>query len=351
MAEASKLPDASAIDRIADLAAAARGVTIASIKDPTGDFGLPMDIPVGILHGASPQIVDLSRYFESYRERPRRKSGTAETLTLQSLIDLTNRHKTAHSAIFADTDWKKPAILSVIDYHDLDERDEAAPAEAAAPTDAAGDEGESDTPEVGERVTVLFAVGNEAAQPNFGKHRIHYAFPLSEEWKAWVEANEAVMTQAEFALFIEDHIADLGAPTDAERIWLERDFQTTVATPAQLVQLSRGLQVNIDAKVKNVQTLQSGEAQIAFEETHLGADGKPLKVPGIFVLRIAPFFMGEQIDIPVRLRYRPVQGQINWFYSIYQPDKHITARVRADLRKVAEATALPAYEGRPEMSA
>ena len=65
-----------------------------------------------------------------------------------------------------------------------------------------------------------------------------------------------------------------------------------VATPAQLIQLSRGLQVNVSSVVKNIVNLASGEASIAFDEQHTDGDGQPLKVPGIFMLSIAPFFMG-----------------------------------------------------------
>ncbi len=180
------------------------------------------------------------------------------------------------------------------------------------------------------------------------RHRIDYAFPASEEWKAWVKMNGEPMEQGEFAAFLEDRIADLSAPTEAEKIWLERDFGTTVATPAQLIQLSRGLQVNVDSVVKGVVNLATGEAQIAFEETHTDGDGKPLKVPGLFMLAIAPFFMGEKISLPVRLRYRKAGQKILWFYQMYRPDQFVTERVRDDLITVADRTELPTFEGSPE---
>ncbi|TIP21885.1 MAG: DUF2303 family protein, partial [Mesorhizobium sp.] len=71
--------------------------------------------------------------------------------------------------IFADADWRNPSFTAVIDYH--------------------------------EDVS-----GGLAA---FGKHRIQYAFPLSEEWKKWIEMNGEPMKQAEFAYFLEDRVAEL----------------------------------------------------------------------------------------------------------------------------------------------
>ncbi len=313
---------AEALKELVALASQARGLEITTIANVAKIAGLPDEIAVGIRHGTTPEAVDLSRLFEAYRDRPTAKRGTATALTLKSFIDLTNRHLTPHSAIFAETDWRKPKLLAVIDYHEL--------------TDG------------GEPVGDDFDVVGGGGRPDNLKHRISYAYPLSDTWKAWVEKNGEVMSQGEFAEWIEDHIADLTSPEDAEKIWLERDFQTTVATPAGLIQISRGLQINVEAKVKNVVTLQSGAAQIAFDETHLGGDGKPLVIPGLFLLQVAPFQGGEVIRVPVRLRYRVAAGQTRWLFSMHRPDIYIAQRLVDDIATVAEKTGLPVYEGAPE---
>lgn len=270
--------------------------------------GLPETVPVVIDRRSGGGVRNAKDLIEAWRTTPSRKIGTARALTLSSFIDLANRHKTADSAIFAATDWKAPGFTAVIDYHQAQ---------------------------------------SGGAADNL-KHRIEYAFPASEEWKAWVDMNGELMEQGDFAAFLEDRIADLTAPTDAEKIWLERDFGTRVATPAQLIQLSRGLQVNVSSVVKNVVNLATGEAAIAFDEQHTDGDGQPLKVPGIFMLSIAPFFMGEKISLPVRLRYRKKGPGLVWFYQMYRPDQFVTERVRDDLLTVADKTALPTFEGSPE---
>ncbi|TCR69721.1 DUF2303 family protein [Bosea sp. BK604] len=277
------------------------------VELPDLGAGVPRAIPA-IVDARNGTLTPARDLVEAFRTKPASKRGTATALTLESFVDLLNRHKTEHSAVFADTSWKKPGFTAVIDYHDK--------------------------------------VSGGAAD-NL-KHRIRYDFPLSEEWKAWVEQNGEPMEQGAFASFLEDRIADLTAPNDHERINLERDFDTKIATPAQLIQLSRGLQVNVDSAVKNVVNLTTGEAQIAFEERHSDSNGQPLKVPGLFMLNIAPFFMGEKITIPVRLRYRPAGGKIRWFYQMYRPDLHVTERVRDDLSTVADRTGTPTFEGSPE---
>lgn len=295
----------------AELGTMAKGAEIAILKKPEGMLGVPDAIPVGLLRGESPEFKSVASHFENYRTHPARKSGTAEVQTFESLVSLTLRHKTKDSAVFANMEWKSPSITTVIDYHQ----------------------------------------NTEGGQADNGKHRIHYPFPLSDEWNAWVEKDGQMMKQADFAWFLEDRIPDLASPSDEEKKRYERDFNLTFATPSQVIELSRGLQVFVDTKVKNSVTLQSGEGQISFEETHNDASGKPLKVPGLFMLSVAPFFMGEKVRIPVRLRYRPAGGQLNWFFNIYRPDLFITEHVRTALFDMADKTSLPVFEGTPEMSA
>lgn len=298
------------LDIAAKLGAKADGVEIVHLAAPGEARGLPVTIPVALLRGEKPSVHSVADMFERFRLHPERKRGTAEAQTFESFCALTNRHRTEASVIFADCDWNKPSFTTVIDYH-----------EAA-----------------------------HAGRADWGQHRIRYDFPLSEEWQAWIGQNGQPMKQAEFAWFLEDRVAELASPTEHEKITLEAQFQTTVATPAQVVELSRGLSVHVDTRVKAQTVLQTGEGQIAWEESHNGADGRPLKVPGLFMLNIAPFFMGETVRIPVRLRYRPAGQALTWFYQIYRPDLAITEHVRHCLADARAETGLPAYEGKPEMA-
>lgn len=295
------------IAAVVELVRKSLDIEIASIDIEGLGAGLPKQIPV-LLDKKNGAALPATTLLEAYRQKPAEKRGTAKALTLKSFIDLVNRHKTTNSAVFAATDWKAPSFTAVIDYHDK---------------------------------------ASDGPADNL-RHRIAYAFPASEEWLAWVKQNGEPMEQGEFAAFLEDRIADLSAPTTTEKIELERDFGTTIANPAQLIQLSRGLQINVESAVKNIVNLASGEASIAFDEQHSDGDGKPLKVPGLFMLSIAPFFMGEKISLPVRLRYRKSGSRILWFYQMYRPDKHVTERVRDDLITVADKTELPTFEGSPE---
>lgn len=302
------IANGGAVRALADIVAEAHGFKVAPARldETEAPEGLPHEVPIGF--GPKGEPLNLRPFFEHWRVAPERKRGTARLLSLDSYIELTRRHATPDSVIFADTDWKKPSFVTVVDYHEL---------EAGGAAD-------------------------------FMVHRLTYAFPLSEEWKAWSEQNSKPMSQADFAAFVEDHIADLAAPTDDERAGAERDFAMTIATPSEVIQMSRGLAVQVESTVKTAVTLQTGEAQLVFEERHVGGDRSPLKVPGLVMLAVAPFFLGDKIRLPVRIRYRVREGKLIWSLAIFRPDQFVTEQIRADLEAVRVATGLPCFEGSPE---
>lgn len=296
----------AAIKELADKA----GTALVTITLPEAVPGLPGEVPA-LLNREAGSITGVKAIFDAYRIAPERKIGTARVNTLDSFIHLVERHKTGNSVIFAETNWLKPSLTAVIDYHE----------------DRGG--GLADN----------------------GKHRVHYEFPLSEEWQAWVEINGKPMTQAIFAEFIEDHIADLSSPDSMEEEDFRGKFGFKVAYPNELVTLSRGLQVHSASKVKNSVTLQSGEGEITWDEEHRDAQGNKLQVPGMFILSIAPFFRGQPTRIPVRLRYRVSPAGLTWTCQLYRPDVAITEEVTRDMERAANETGLPHFQGAPEMSA
>jgi len=155
----------TAVEKIAELGKKADAIELGWITKPKELTGVPDKVPVVIKHGDDPGIGDVSLTFETYRLRPERITGTAHATTIQSFIDLVDRHKSEHSAIFADTTWQKPAFTAVIDYHQIDH----VPANA--------------------------------------KHRIVYGFPLSDDWKIWAKMNGEPMAQEDFAAFVEDRLS------------------------------------------------------------------------------------------------------------------------------------------------
>lgn len=291
---------------IAELAKNANGISIETFKVPDGAVGLPSEIQFGFDRRASnPQgAIDLAKFAETFRKFPARRKGTAKVLTLQSFIDLTNRQKTADSVIFAATSWPELSITSIVNYH------------------------------------ALAADG----QPNFGDHRIHYPFPVTDEFTEWMDNDDEAMTQHDFAVFVEERIAEIATASDQEGAQYASLFQTTFATPADMMMLSRGLELNVASAIKGQHTLQTGEREIMFQESHTAK----VTVPGLFMVSVPAFLDSDPVRLPARLRYRVTPNGIVWFYQLYRWKELLRERVVADLNTATEATTLHAYEGTPE---
>jgi hypothetical protein len=100
--------------------------------------------------------------------------------------------------------------------------------------------------------------------------------------------------------------------------------------------------------VKQAQNLSSGEAQISYVTQHTDDDGKPLKVPSLFLIHIPVFRAGAPYEIAVRLRYRLKEGRITWFYELYRADKVFDHAFNEACANAAASTGLPVIVGSPE---
>lgn len=308
-------PTAAAMKHLAELGVKASDAQLVPIATKGLGEGLPESVPA-IFDRNGQKLSSVKQLVEEYRLRPEWRTGTAKVQTLVSFIALTKRHMDADTAVFANSDWRKPSLTAVIDYH----------------RQAEESNGEAEA----------------THEPRWLKHKLLYEFPLSEPWQKWVESDGKLMDQADFAVFIEDHIAELSAPKDTEQDEYEHLFRTKIADPAEVVTLSRGLAVSVDSKVARAVTLQSGEGEIVFEEVHRDGGGSKLTIPGLFMLSLPVFFRGAHVRIPVRLRYRVANGAVRWGYQIWRPDTFVTDAVLRDLDAVRVETGLPAYEGTPE---
>lgn len=304
---ANAIPNAAeGIQKIVDLTQAATEIKVLALPtDGLGD-GLPPSVPIVIDRRSGGRLSALDDLVEKYRRLPERRSGVANTTTLQSFIELVNRHKDDGSAVFAKTAWPEPALTAVIDYHELD------------------------------------------GAPRWAKHRIRYAFPITDEFKVWIEKNGKGMEQAEFAAFLEEHAAELSAAYGPEQAEYESLFKEKFATPNDLIALSRSLEVFVGARVKRQERLSSGERTVEFVEEHTNTKGEKVEIPGLFMVSVPAFIDGDAVRIPARLRYRIQGGSIVWFYQLYRWQFWLRDQVKNDLDTVKQKTVLPTFEGSPE---
>jgi len=287
-----------------------------AVRDASSDGEQPyLIVPQG------KRIESLKPILDQYRALPERRKGTAQLRDVESFIALVDRFKGDASIIYANPDRTQPSVTAVFDYSPR---------------------------------------GGDATQADWHRHRATYAPQLSDEWKAWSARNGQQMQQAEFAAFIEDRVTDLVVPNlDDPRLKTFAGLVDGVwASPADMVRLSRGLQINVESVVKNAQVLNSGELSIVYEEVHRDGAGEPLKVPTLFRIAIPVFYAGELYGITARLRYRQNAGKITWWYQLVRPDLAFDHAFNGKqdspdekpsiVERIRQETQLPVLLGAPE---
>jgi hypothetical protein len=173
-----------------------------------------------------------------------------------------------------------------------------------------------------------------------------------------MEHNGTQLRMVEFAEFLEDRVIDVLhlIPEEDE---LSEDLQkfinagggeALIATPQRLVELSRGLQVNENSAIREVNRLNSGEAQILFTSEHTDGNGEPLRVPSLFLIGIPVFRNGPIYRLAARLRYRKTPTGIVFWYDLWRHDRTFDHAFKEACERASIETDLPLLLGAPEAS-
>jgi hypothetical protein len=269
-------------------------------------------------------LTSIKKLIDEYRDRPERVEGVAILATLDSFAAHVNRFKDAGSAIFAIAKpaagearaIEPPQLHAVYDYHE---------------------------PRAG-----------EAECARFMRHRAIYACPFSESWRAWSAGEAGKMDQRAFAEFIEDRIGDLiappamsDAPGDAELVENAALLGGQFNAPSSLMEMSRGIQINVDSKVRQAINLATGEIEVVYQTEH-GEAGERMKVRNLFVIAIPVFEGGPSYRLIGRLRYRAGGGNLVWFYQLWRADRVFRHAFQELCAEAVKLTGLPLFTGKPE---
>jgi uncharacterized protein YfdQ (DUF2303 family) len=264
-------------------------------------------IPLLFLPDGMRRVTIPEQEVDEVRGCPRRRKGTIRALSLEALIELVNRHKSTRTIVYVDPDGF--TFVGVLND---------------------------------------FAPGAEG-EPGFRDHRVVYQAVLSKEWAAWTFGDSKPMRQGEFAAFLEEHVLDLLDPSGlgpATQKVIDA-LGVTVASPAVLRGLARDLSVRVKQQVREARNLATGETQVVFASEHATDDGRPLVVPGAFVVGIPVFEHGALYALVARLRYRVAEGVITWSYALTHPENAKRDAIDGMIATIREKTGVLVLEGAP----
>jgi hypothetical protein len=293
---------------------------VAALVTPTA-FAIDLRERTAIVHPngtGSAALVSAREMLEAYDARPRRREGCSTLADLASFTAFVVRYRSPDSVLFAE---RLPSprgmspgarLLAVFDFHD------------AGPEDP------------------------ETSRARFGQHRAGYAFPPSEPWVAWTATIER-LAQAQFADFLEDRIVDIIEPktANASTLDLVDRLGLTLASPARVLELSKGLAVRVNSKVAAAVNLASGEGQFTFATEHQDEAGAVLKIPNAFVISLPVFDKDAPYQVVVRLRYRVKDGAVTWSLLPHDLPRIFAHAFETAAARVARLTDLPLFFGSP----
>ena len=246
-------------------------------------------------------------FLEKQRDKPKRRTGVVGLQDVPSFIELTNRFKSADSAVFCSEN----TVTTVFNY----------------------------TP-----------AGSEGTDWCDFKARVH--IPVSKEFAAWKNLCSQEVDQKALSTFIDDRFVDCVSLDEAikhdKTLSKHKELNIVFADQGRLVDISRGLKLTINFNVKNEYIGKNGATSFVFEEIHK-TDGKTAEasIPDAFMICIPIIEDGPNYMLMVKIRYRVVEGKIRWRLVIQDLEKAFKEAIKETCESIKTATKLPLFYGSP----
>lgn len=254
-------------------------------------------------------VQSLAHLVDPYRECPRRRQGQSTVDSTLSLVQFINRYKGENTTLWASLGDTSAMLSVVINDHQ---------------------------PGYG-------------GSPEFANFGATYTPSFSKEWLDWMGAANKPMSQGDFGEFIEERLSDLSSQTsDPRALEVFAHLEVEPATPAALLQVSRGMRVSTTSKAVNAKNLSTGETEVVFKEEHDHSDaqGNKMRVPNAFVLSIPVFDNAPRVDIAGFLRYSIKSGEVKWLYRLFRPHLVRQEQFMALVTEVGNDTGVPVFQGK-----
>jgi uncharacterized protein YfdQ (DUF2303 family) len=196
------------------------------------------------------KIVDLDQYAPPLV--PRRKSGTIVVFSVHAFNNILFANKDAGTQrVYLDQNLAGPVITGVMNDH--------------------GEEG-----------------------PGWRDFRCVIQFRETVQWKKWRAIDGKMLSQEDFAEFIEQNITDIFDPPGA-----------------QMLEIVTYLQATRSVDFKSALSLSNGQVQLQnIESVDAKVGAGQLAIPAEFTLALMPIQGADTFKIPARFRYRIVDGKL-----------------------------------------
>ena len=211
------------------------------------------------------KVAGLAEFIHNDRsERPYRIKQAVEVWDAASFVDYFNAFRDASSRVFASVD--AATVTASLDYHEF--RDSAE--------------------------------GVESNAPRWGSHKLTLVLKKSPEWLLWTASNKKMMSQDEFATFIEDNAPDIVEPN-----------------AGTLREIASDLHETHEMTFAGKATSPNGSQKLSFTQENKSTFGKSdASVPESFKIGIPVYTGGGKVQLIARLRWRVNGGKASFWYDL-----------------------------------
>lgn len=236
---------------------------------------------------------------EPYEEHPYRKRAITQLYEVRSFVDYLKAHvDKAETHIFGAASEKGGSFTAVLDYHPRDSK-----------------------------------------LARTGEHMCQLALDVTPEWKRWLENDRKLLSQQQFAEFIEENLSDIVEPDGAT-----------------ILELSQLLQGKKEVSFKSGRNLRDGGITLQYvEDIKLNGGGvnrkdDQMQLPDRFTIGLVPFVGGDGVSIAARLRFRiGNDGAVSFAYVLDRPYKVIEAGFSAARDRIESEIGLPVHLGKGQI--
>jgi len=270
--------NANDVEQIAKLATTAAGLKLVEMaRDGHGK------IPVALV----PDGYTVQSMVSMVPPMPDRIRAATTHNSVSSFCEYVNRYKQPNSVVFASVLASPYEFLAILDYH--------------------------------------------GPMADWGTHTAKLVLTETDEWKVWAGSNGKLFNQAEFALFIEDHLNDVTNPDGGT-----------------MLELALNLSATQECGFKGKLNLQNGDVGLVVDQktdaVALGKNGE-IAIPKELTLQIAPFRGIPQRPLQARFRYTLRPPHLSLGYQMIRPNAFIDEVVGAAYDMIKIETELPVFSG------
>lgn len=170
-------------------------------------------------------------------------------------------------------------------------------------------------------LTGIFNDSKNAITPGWRDHRAVFNAELSRECNNWIKNNKQPKEQEDFAIFLEDNIADIAEPSGDV-----------------LLAIALTLQAKTEVNFSSTRRLDNGQVQLVYTENiDARAAAGQIEIPKEFAIGVRLFKNGDAYKIKARLKYRLGAGKIKFWYELDRIENAIEDAFKDYVKKAEES--------------